>query len=311
MLLRTLSLFLLLFSTCLHAAPLMGDTLTIEKYLAQKNIQATRNKEGIYIATQTLGTGAKPQAGDYIKVRYVGKLLNEKTFDQSPKDEPFVFQVGYRQVIQGWDVTFPQMTVGTKATIFIPPTLAYGASGAGDAIPPDAALMFEVELLGILSPSDYDAYMKSLEEKERQVFEQQQQTQFEKDKQLIADYAVAKKMKIQRTASGLAFVVIKEGKGAKAKRGDQVTVHYEGTLIDDKKFDSTKGRDPFSFTLGKGKVIAGWDEGLTLFSAGAEGYLLIPSRLGYKATPLDDGKTAIPANSVLIFKIQVLSVQPL
>jgi FKBP-type peptidyl-prolyl cis-trans isomerase FkpA len=60
--------------------------------------------------------------------------------------------------------------------------------------------------------------------------------------------------------------------------------------------------------LGTKKVIAGWEEGLKYFNKGSEGYLLIPSKLGYGATPLDDGKTIVPSNSVLIFKIQVIDV---
>lgn len=285
------------------------DSTSIEGYIAAQKLTAKRTREGLFYVIDQDGKGKTPKRGDYVKVRYVGKLLNEKIFDQSPENEPFIFQLGYRQVIEGWDLGIQNFAVGTKAKLFVPPHLGYGSTGAGDVIAPNTPLMFEIELLEILTPHAYDQHMKSLEAKERAAFEQKKAAQFETDQKLITDFVASKKWKATKMPSGLMYVQTKSGKGKQPQNGNTISVHYEGTLLDGKVFDATKGRSPFSFTLGTGKVIEGFDEGLRFFGKGGEGYLIIPSKLGYGATPLDDGTTSIPANSVLIFKIQIVDIQ--
>ena len=304
------SLFFIFFMLILRGGLAQTpDTLSIEGYLAAKQLSATTTKEGVAIVVDKEGTGALPNMGDYVQLRYVGKLLTGQTFDESPADEPFVFQLGYRQVIQGWDIAVAQLKVGSRARLFIPANLAYGSSGIEGVIPANAPLMFEVEVLSVLTVEAYDAYMRALEEKERLAFEKKMATQFETDKKAINDYAITKKWKVQRSPSGLSYIITKPGKGTNAKAGNTVTVHYEGMLLNEKVFDSSKGRAPFSFVLGEGKAIAGWEEGLGYFNKGSEGYLLIPSKYAYGATPLDDGKVQVPAFSVLIFKIQVVDIK--
>jgi FKBP-type peptidyl-prolyl cis-trans isomerase FkpA len=98
----------------------------------------------------TQGTGASPKSGDTVKVHYTGWLTSGAKFDSSvDRDEPFAFVLGEGQVIQGWDQGVATMRVGDKAKLTIPPELGYGASGYPGAIPPNATLIFEVELLSI------------------------------------------------------------------------------------------------------------------------------------------------------------------
>ena len=129
------------------------------------------------------------------------------------------------------------------------------------------------------------------------------------DQRLIADYALIHRLKVKRTASGVSYVITKEGKGERAKTGSKLTLNYDGMLLNDRVFDSTKDREPFTFTLGEGRTILGLEEGLQQFSEGCEGYLLIPSKFGYGSNPFDDGKIVMGGNSVLVFKIHVLSVK--
>jgi FKBP-type peptidyl-prolyl cis-trans isomerase len=107
--------------------------------------------EKLAIEIITQGTGKQAQNGDTIVVHYSGFLTNGKKFDSSvDRDEPFSFKLGAGMVIPGWEQGFEGMAVGTKAKLTIHPNLAYGPIGAGSIIPPDATLIFEVELLDII-----------------------------------------------------------------------------------------------------------------------------------------------------------------
>jgi peptidylprolyl isomerase len=109
---------------------------------------------GLQIIDSTVGTGATPKPGQICVMHYTGWLYEDgkkgKKFDSSvDRNEPFEFPIGQRKVIAGWDEGVATMKVGGKRTLIIPPALGYGARGAGGVIPPNATLMFDVELLGV------------------------------------------------------------------------------------------------------------------------------------------------------------------
>ena len=108
------------------------------------------------------------------------------------------------------------------------------------------------------------------------------------------------------TASGLQYVDDVVGEGASPTAGQKVTVHYTGTFPDGRKFDSSRDRsDPFVFVIGKGQVIAGWDEGVMSMKVGGRRTLTVPAHLGYGARGAGG---VIPPNATLLFDVELLGV---
>lgn len=112
---------------------------------------------------------------------------------------------------------------------------------------------------------------------------------------------------VKQTSSGLRYIDEVVGTGATAQRGQTVNVHYTGWLTTGQKFDSSRDRgQPFAFPLGAGRVITGWDEGVAGMKVGGKRRLIIPPALGYGAQGVPG---AIPANSTLIFDVELLGAQ--
>jgi peptidylprolyl isomerase len=138
----------------LLAAPSGAEAQTAGKIAGKNTGKIMTTDSGLQIIDGTVGTGATPKPGQICVMHYTGWLYEDgkkgKKFDSSvDRNEPFEFPIGQRRVIAGWDEGVATMKVGGKRTLIIPPALGYGARGAGGVIPPNATLMFDVELLDV------------------------------------------------------------------------------------------------------------------------------------------------------------------
>lgn len=123
-----------------------ADAILIQNYLDENSINAQEHPSGIWYTISEPGTGGNPAVTSKVKTHYKGMLMDGKVFDSSyDRGQPLEFGLG--QVIQGWQIAIPMLQKGGKGTFYIPSGLAYGTRGAGGVIPPNAVLIFEVELL--------------------------------------------------------------------------------------------------------------------------------------------------------------------
>ena len=125
-----------------------------------------------------------------------------------------------------------------------------------------------------------------------------------KEKEQIQAYLESKNLQAEPTASGLYYIETKAGKGKHPVKGMSCTVHYRGMLLDGTVFDASYNRnEPFTFELGMGQVIAGWDEGIALMKKGGKATLVLPSAIAYGERGAGD---IIPPFSPLVFEVELL-----
>lgn len=238
----------------------------------------TTTESGLQYAELSEGKGEEVKQNSIVTTHFTiwvqGENEDEFVFS-SNSGEPASFVVGRGDsVFPGWDEGMLSMKAGGKRLLVIPPDLGFGDTG-GSGIPPNATLVMEVELVEIRKP----VTMTEVDEK---------------------DYTT--------TESGLKYYDIVEGEGDMPEAGQTVVVHYTGWLEDGQQFDSSLERgSPFTFIIGQGNVIPGWDEGVTTMRPGGKRQLVIPPELGYG----DNGSGGvIPPGATLIFDVELIEIQP-
>jgi peptidylprolyl isomerase len=239
--------------------------------------QLTKTTSGLQYYDLEMGEGAEATKNSTVSTNYTIWVKTDEGYnyiDQSPADSPLSFVLGRGDtVFPGWEEGATGMKVGGKRLLVIPPELALGTEG-NSVIPANSTLVMEIELTDVKEP--------------------QVATKVEE-----ADYTT--------TQSGLKYYDLKTGTGDSPKTGQTVVVNYTGWLEDGTQFDSSIDRgEPFSFVLGEGSVIPGWEEGVATMKVGGKRQLVVPPDLGYG----DQGAGGlIPPGATLIFEIELLEIK--
>ncbi len=279
---RLSSLFILALFACGggNSGPISLERQTFAPSLNVDLAASTRTTNGVYYRDLVHGTGAVALAHDGLDVDYTGWIADGSEFSSSQGTGTYNFVLGVGSVLSGWDEGLAGVAVGTTRQLIIPAALGYGSRG-GDGLPPNSNLVYQV----VVHASARSAPVE--------------QTSFAASLNVNLGASV-------KTANGVYVRDLTAGSGAAAAPGQTLTVDYIGWLPDGTKFDASQDSGTtFSFIIGKGKVIAGWDEGLSGVQAGATRKLVIPAQLAYGVT----GQNKIPPFANLVFDIVVHSIQ--
>ncbi len=276
---------------------------SLKKYVEEKKITVAPLASGLYFVETTAGKGNKIDSGVWVKAHFKVSLIDGKQiFSSYDRGEPMQFEYGKRFDTPGFEEGISKMTKGGKATLVVPSKIAFGEMGRGAMVPPYSTIIYEVEVVDVMSKAQHDKQIA--EEKKQAQIKMENAKKQEGD--LMKKYLADKKITAKPTASGLIYQEKVKGTGARAIAGKKVKVHYTGTLLNGTKFDSSRDRnEPFEFTLGQGQVIKGWDEGIALMNVGGKATLIIPSTIGYG----DRDMGTIPPYSTLVFDVELLDVK--
>ncbi len=179
-------------------------------------------------------------------------------------------------------------------------------------IKPGSHLTFFIKAEKIQSKEAAIADQQKMMEQQMKEAAARAEKQIKVDDAKIQEYIKKNNLQnVQKTPSGVYYIVTQPGKGAQAKAGDMVSVHYKGTFLDGKEFDSSynnpmAGGQPFEFPLGQGQVIRGWDEGIAQLKEGSKAILLVPSPLAYGEQARGE---QMPANSILRFDVELVDIK--
>lgn len=255
------------------------ESIDLQEYLEANNITVEPTAEGLYFISEKKGSGKSPQNGEMVSIHMSVSLINgTKIFSSHDRGEPIEFEFGKKFDTQGLELGVGLMNKGGKAKLLVPSSLGYGAEKRGQMVDSYSTIVYDVELVNIRSLESYQKEQAKLKKDREQAEEQVK----EQEKKKITQYIKDQGLEGRPSMTGLYYIETEAGTGAQAEAGKTVKVHYKGTLFDGKKFDASYDRgEPYSFVLGQGQVIKGWDEGIARMKAGGKAVLIVPSWLAY------------------------------
>jgi FKBP-type peptidyl-prolyl cis-trans isomerase len=283
---------------------IFNEEILLKKYVEDNKITATPNSLGLYIIETQPGSGIKIDSGCQVKMNYRVTLLDggKELFSTFERPEPVKFEYGKRIDTQGFEYAVSTLKKGSKARIIIPSSLAFGRRGSGTLVAPYQSLIYDVEIVDVKTKADYDN-----EQLENQKADQMKSDSLKNAEPVLRDkYLKDNKITVKPQPDGLYYIQVSAGTGPQADAGKTVKVHYTGKLLNGKVFDSSVERNtPIEFMLGRGQVIKGWDEGISMMKQGGKAILIIPSAIGYS----DRDMGVIPPYSTLVFDVELVDVK--
>jgi FKBP-type peptidyl-prolyl cis-trans isomerase FkpA len=245
------------------------------------------------------GEGELPAVNDILTASMVYSINDSVLFDSRQMQAPMQFPLMAPAFNGDFFEGIAMMRKGDSASFWSPADSVMLKVFQTGTLPPFVksgdVIRFDVKLVDFASQEEFMAKQTQEMEAQRLVSQQNMMAFIESEGITSAP-----------TESGLYYVEVKAGNGKKPTAGQKVSVHYTGSLLDGTKFDSSLDRgQPFTFTLGVGQVIPGWDEGIALMRVGGKAKLIIPSQLAYGERDMG----TIPAHSPLIFDVELLSIE--
>jgi FKBP-type peptidyl-prolyl cis-trans isomerase len=282
----------------------------LQAYLTKNNVTTPPTASGIYIISQNAGSGPNIQKTNYVEMNLVvSNIEGKKIFSSIENNHPITFEYGKPFDTKGFDEAIATMKKGSKATVVVPSAMGFGDQGkkdrsGADIIDPYSPIVYDIEILSIKTKAEYEKAQKDKEAAAKK----EADDAMAKEPAQIQQYVKEHNITAKPNGSGLYYIETVKGKGPKATAGKTVKVHYTGKLFNGKVFDSSltrKPSTPLEFVIGKGQVIPGWDEGISMMSAGGKATLIIPSKLAYGA---QGNGNDIPAYSPLVFDVELVSI---
>jgi len=260
------------------------DTTAIGAYLRSGNISALTDASGVRFVIDSLAVGFPPRTTSTVSFKYTGTFLSGAVFDQGSINNAAVS--GF---IDGFKIALSLLPKGSKGRFYIPSGYAYGASGSG-AIPANANLIFEIELINVVTTETENQKLAS-------------------DTVAIDAYLAQNSISAIRDKSGLRYVITREGSGPKPDLYTKVKIDYSGKLLSDgTQFFTGSGFPSGEFDSRVINYFYAFQAGLPNLKVGTKATLYIPSGLGFGPQSITSGLITVPANSNLIYDVELLGV---
>jgi FKBP-type peptidyl-prolyl cis-trans isomerase len=281
----------------------------------------TINSKLKYVFIEDKNTKGHPQEGDDVMLRMIAICNNRFMYNSSQvnKGKPGAFSISKPAFQADIASVLMLMSPGDSVICLVDAKsmFDYTKKPLPDYIKPGDLVQYNIRLVSIKPKEEIQKERETAMAKALQSQETDANKQIADEDAALKTYFDTRHITPIKTASGLYYSIQKEGSGTQAKYGDTVLMNYRGNLLDGTVFDSNIDSaffhvQPLNFVLGTGRVIKGWEEGITYLKEGSKAFFYIPSRLAYgtQSRPASAANPkGIPANSVLIFEVELLAAK--
>lgn len=285
-------LFSMLLSSCLDTGsePVLSfaeqwakDTTAIGSYLRANKINALTDASGVRFVVDSLASGFPPRNNNTVSFKYTGRFLSGNIFDQGDISGVVSSFIG------GFQVGLSLLPEGSKARFYIPSGYAYGSTGA-KGIPANSNLIFEIQLTDVVNSENENQQLAS-------------------DTVAIDNFLATNSIDAIRDKSGLRYVITQLGTGPKPDIYSKVKINYTGKLLSSgTAFYSGTGEPSAAFDSRVINYLYAFQVGLPKLPVGSKATLFIPSGLGFGTQIISNGGVTVPANSNLIYEVELLQI---